>query len=162
MLLISRRTLLSATGRTTSTGAALTTLATATRTATATHFFAHVFELLLLVVGQNFIELVLGIFFQGFDLFLLIVGQVQLLLSHRRNDVETAALHSTGAARTTGLTTTGTCAAGTARGLALIRLSLEQARRCAECQRDEHTLYFHFVPSLLFFSALAVCIDAMQ
>src|SRR4051794_16497641 len=90
-LLISRRTLLSTTRRTTSTWTALTT---ATRAATA-HLFAHVFELLLLVIGQNFIELVLGLFFQGFDLFLLIVGQVQLLLSHRRNDVETAALHST-------------------------------------------------------------------
>ncbi len=132
-----------------------------TETAT-TELRAHVFQLRLLLVSENLIELGFDFFVQGFELFFLVARQVELVGDEGRNGVELAVAMwtATRTAGTAALSATGTLSAFT--GRLIIRLSLEQARRCAECQRDEYALYFHGMTSLLFFSAPAVRIDAMQ
>jgi hypothetical protein len=126
------------------TGATWSALSALTSSA---HILAHVRELFLLIVGQNAVQLCLGFFFQIGDLLFLVVGKVQLILSERRHQMK-AGLHSAGAALATAA---GTLSARSARALALVRLSIEEARRCAECQRDEHGSYFHSFRSVLLF-----------
>ena len=75
-----------------------------------------------------------GLLFEIFDFFLLIIGQVQLVLNEWRNDVKTAGLHAAG---TAACLRPGRCPPSPASaGRLIVGLSLQEARRCAECQRD--------------------------
>jgi len=154
--LFTRRTLWSAfAGR-----ASLTTRTTRTTLAALAHWRAHVFQLFELFRREDLLQLRLRLGFEGGDLLLLFVGQVQFFLCTGRKQVNPATTaagiaHAPGDAFAAGRTLPGRALIVVLRG--------EEARGSAEGQREEEDFCFHDVFCVyLVFPAPAVCTDSMQ
>jgi hypothetical protein len=160
--LFTRRTLWSAfAGR-----ASLTTRTSrTTRTTLAAwaHWRAHVFQLFELFRREDLLQLRLRLGFEGGDLLLLFIGQVQLFLRAWRKQANPAGpaagiAHAPGAAFAARRTLPG-------RKLIVV-LRGEEARGSAEGQREEedfcvHDVYYVFCIYCVF-PAPTVCTDSMQ